>query len=401
MACTLPWFAKNVKGGLHCAKPHGTVGNVARKLVTLTAVDTGDGEPPTEVRLLRAGLQGSTKGDVLFDVDAAERTLNAWRVRAGDSTRAGMVDLEHLSLDPAAPNFDPDARAWFDFEIRGGEAWLVNLDWTADGARRLRERTQRFLSPTAYEDEDGRIVELVNVALTALPSLHGAPQLVASRHEKGFAMADDSSAQMGAVMKALGLDPKMIDKVAAALGLEAGASVDDIRTAIDAFADKMSKVEELLSGGAPAEETAEAPAETEAPAAMATAPAEEDEGKKAAAQLRRERDDALTALRALEGRDRKALVASMVAGGHEAPATAWANPEADGAEQKPAEPWASMPLDALRRRVSALSATAKPPSPQPLQSGAAAELTEAQLAICKQYNLSPAEFATMRRRSGR
>ena len=384
----------------------GTIYAVVCKLVTLTAIDAGStDDPPREICLLRAGVNGSTQGDAIFDAEAAEQTVASWRVHSVGTKRAGMIDLEHLSLDPEAKHFDPDARAWYEIELRGGEAWLTDIDWTPDGDRRVRNKTQRFLSPAAYQDEDGRIVEILNVALTALPSLHGAPQLIASRvHERLVTMAaTDSAAQMPAVLKALGLDPKMIDKVAVALGLEAGASIEEIRAALDSFDSKMTKVGELLSGDEPAVEAAAA-APDAAPAPMAQPAAPPPEEEQPVAQMRRERDDAITALRAIEDRERKTIVASMVAGGHESPATAWADPTATADAQTPAEPWASMPLIALRARSAALSATAPAPAQitAPVSNvSAEGDLTPAQIAICKQHDIAPDDYKTMRARAGR
>jgi hypothetical protein len=53
-----------------------------------------------------------------------------------------------------------------------------------------------------------------------------------------------------------------------------------------------------------------------------------------------------------EGDERRELVAGLVKCGSETPASAWSgNPE----DRKPAEPWASMPIAALRERVARLS----------------------------------------------
>lgn len=99
-------------------------------------------------------------------------------------TRAGVdlpIDLEHESLDIPLRSDSRDARGWFKLEIRNGELWAVNVRWTPDGARRLSEKTQRYISPAFYTDEEGRVVELINVALCAMPATYEAPPLVASK----------------------------------------------------------------------------------------------------------------------------------------------------------------------------------------------------------------------------
>lgn len=374
---------------------------MARREARLSVALPDDGTP-REIRLLRPGMNESTNGDFLFDDQAAADVMATWKAHSGENDHPGMVDLEHLSLDPSAVNFDPDARAWFDLEVRDGALWLVDLKWCPDGEARVKEKRQRYLSPTInYDSSTRRVRSLVNVALTALPALHGAPELIAARAtspEGEAIMADqDNGKAMADILKALGVDPKMPDKVAGALGLEAGASIDDIRAALDSFAAKMAKVEELLADGA--EEPA---AEEEAPAVEEPAPmaeevvAEEEEEKVVAARVSVEEE--LVTLRAfkasIEDKERNALVAKMVTLGAEDPATAWA----DDSAKRPAEPWASMGLTALRSRVAKLTkrSVVLPPA-----SGTSGGLTEAQLKICKEYNIEPARFAQLRAQAGR
>lgn len=92
-----------------------------------------------------------------------------------------MIDLEHLSLDQESESFDPDARGWARLELRDGELWAVDVKWTEDGARRLAEKTQRFISPTFFFDDDGRVTKILNIALTAMPATHDIAPLVAAR----------------------------------------------------------------------------------------------------------------------------------------------------------------------------------------------------------------------------
>jgi phage I-like protein len=241
------------------------------ELATLSvAVELGaDGEPPSEFLIFRPGLNTSLNGDYLFDEKAARDVMAAWASHGVDK----MVDLEHLSLDDKAPNYDPDARAWCKLELRDGYLYGVSATWTPDGVRRLRERTQRYLSPTfPFDKETKRVKWLHNIALTAQPALDGIPALVAARanlttddESTGVAiMAEgDSSKAISDILKAVGMDPKMPAKVAAALGLDATATLDDIAEAIARFSAMVKKAEELLKGDP--DETAE-PAETGDPA---------------------------------------------------------------------------------------------------------------------------------------
>jgi phage I-like protein len=148
------------------------------KLSTPLIVD-GD-TLPTEFRLFTFGVNKTEKGDFLFDRAAAVEVLRARKAWGVDV----MLDLEHQSLDVEPGAADPtarDARGWAKLELRPDGLYCVDVTWTPDGARRLREKTQRYVSP-AFETEQktGRIVRLMNVAITSLPATHNTPALVAA-----------------------------------------------------------------------------------------------------------------------------------------------------------------------------------------------------------------------------
>lgn len=148
---------------------------------TLSILTTALGdEPPTEFRIFRKGVNTTTKGNVVFDDVAARSVMSAWRQWGVDL----IVDLQHHSLvetGAAARDDAQDARGYYALELRDGELWAVNVSWTADGARRIRERTQRYISPAFVDDEaTGRVVELYNCALVSMPATHRAWELIAA-----------------------------------------------------------------------------------------------------------------------------------------------------------------------------------------------------------------------------
>ena len=134
-------------------------------------------EPPGEFRIFKRGVNQSKKGSFLFDEEAARTVMAAYQEWGVDL----IVDLNHDSLDADSKSRADasDARAHFGLELRGGELWGVNVRWTADGERRLREKTQRYISP-AFDTVDGRITELFNAALVSMPATCQAPGLVAA-----------------------------------------------------------------------------------------------------------------------------------------------------------------------------------------------------------------------------
>lgn len=126
--------------------------------------------------MFAAGRNETQRGDFIFDALAASAVMAAYRKRG---TRV-MIDLEHLALDTESPHFDPDARGWCDLEVREGELWAVNVTWTADGATRIKDRRQIYVSPAFLTDKDRRVVEIHNVAICAMPATHAPQQLIAA-----------------------------------------------------------------------------------------------------------------------------------------------------------------------------------------------------------------------------
>lgn len=134
------------------------------------------GTPPTEFRIFSRGLNATTKGTFLFDDQAAKQIMGANAPLGVDLP----IDLEHLSLGGSERPDAFDARGWFRLALRNGELWAVNVRWTADGAARLANKTQRYISPAFTVGEDMRPIKLLNCALVAAPATHGAPALVAA-----------------------------------------------------------------------------------------------------------------------------------------------------------------------------------------------------------------------------
>jgi phage I-like protein len=156
------------------------------RLVRVLCSDLGPAAaetPPREFRIFKAGWNVTTKGSVLFDEQAARDVMAAYTEQGTDQ----IVDLEHLSLDEDAEKFRTDAkdaRAHYRLELRNGELWATDVRWAPDGERRLREKTQRYISPAMfYHRETRRIVDLVNCALVSMPATHGAEALVAASRE--------------------------------------------------------------------------------------------------------------------------------------------------------------------------------------------------------------------------
>lgn len=339
------------------------------KATTLAIESIPGDEPPKAFRLFKAGENETTKGVFLFDSKAAELVMAAAKERGGVEY---SIDLEHLSLDPDSRNFDPDARGWFKLEVRDGELWAVNVRWTPDGVRRLSEKTQRYVSPAFMADEEGRVTEILNVALVAMPATHGTPALVAANRrtrmtpEQLRALIALLSARFATIKKLADGDGESAPagkfaavKAAAAKAAEALAEIDSAKGDVDA---SMAAVDKALAAMKECEDAIAAMTGGAAPAPAPEATSEtttEDEAEKMArdlAELRTLREEKRAKTErdrveklAAEKVERHQLVAKLVELGRETPATAWADENA----LTPRGSLATMPIEELRDRVKA------------------------------------------------
>jgi len=145
----------------------------------ILALDIPQGEdPPTEFRLFGQGITRTTKGDVLFDEQAASDVTAA----LADHGKTELpVDYGHGMLSVVTTPDSGKAAAWFKPAIRSGELWASDVQWTPKANEAIRAREYRFFSPAVWHNkETRRVSRLVNVALTNLPATKGQQPLVAS-----------------------------------------------------------------------------------------------------------------------------------------------------------------------------------------------------------------------------
>jgi len=370
-----------------------------RKLSSILA----DGEPPTAFRLFAAGLNRSEIGDFIFDDKAAALVMGNFSVEGVDQ----MIDLEHDSLDETTRRMRADAAdalGWYRLEVRNGELWAVDVKWGPEGERRLRAKTQRYISPAFMTADEGRIVEVINVALCARPATYDAAPLVAARSKmhagKGPAAKPKRLSAMNPDLIAKALDAIAKGDANAALELlkelvvsaaTEGATEDD--TGADPGADPTAAAAPPVAP--PAEDPAKDPTKCGAPA-----DAEIMRLRAQVATLEKGKADELVKLRAtVDGlqrdkdaadlAERRILIASLVKCGAELPATAW---EGDVANQKPVARLLAEPLEGLRARVVMLSGVRQPRDERP--TAEAVTLTADQEAHVKRLKMTPDQKAT-------
>lgn len=158
------------------------------------ALSGEEGRAPSEFRILRAGETATRKGRVLFDSDAAAAVMAEY---AADP-RPLAIDYEHAHLPTSgAPPSEKRAAGWFRPEVRGGELWAADVDWTPRGREAVEAKEFRFTSLWGDGERDGervRLRRLRNVALTNTPAVIGSVPLVQSEGPEDKHMSEAKSA---------------------------------------------------------------------------------------------------------------------------------------------------------------------------------------------------------------
>lgn len=145
----------------------------------------GPAKPPTEFRIFRAGVNPSEKGDFIFDESAAKSVMEHMARYANRI----VIDYCHCSLSSReSPNPAEAGKAagWFTPALRGEELWATDVAWTAQAAGFISQREYAYFSPAFNVDQDERVVELTNVALTNIPAMHDLEQLVAASRSESM-----------------------------------------------------------------------------------------------------------------------------------------------------------------------------------------------------------------------
>ena len=120
---------------------------------------------PTDILILKFGQTNTTKGPYYMEKENAKEVLTTYMKRGTDL----FIDFNHASLDPKTPE-DGIAAAWFDLDMKEDGIHMVNIKWTERGKEYLKKDEYRYLSPVIRLDKNNKVIRLVNVALTNLPS---------------------------------------------------------------------------------------------------------------------------------------------------------------------------------------------------------------------------------------
>jgi len=400
------------------------------RFTTHVVVLAADGLP-TEFRLFVKGWNSTENGKFLFDDIAAKSVMTAYQKWGVDLS----IDLEHQLLGEVAS--DPtarDARGWAKLELRpDGSLWATGVTWTPDGAKRLTEKTQRYISPAFEIDpKTKRVSKMLNIALVAMPATHKTPALVAASVQGG------------------GMDPSLIKQALEAIEKgDAKAALEILKglVASAAGADASEPDGDEGSEGDGAEGVAP-PAETEAvedpkvvdsaaPTAKGDDSDDDDDkdappAKKAARRamhamlcsltgaksfgealsqvevfrashltLETERKKLAVERSVMESAERRKLVIELVTLGAEFPSTVWADDKATTIKPR----WVRMPIAELRSHVSEQKAArgtkksaggVQPPAGNASPGPSYTALSAMELQICAETKCDPKDFMALK-----
>lgn len=187
------------------------------RFIRLTAeLDIKDGGAPSEFTLLKSGINKHSRGELLFDEEAADSVMSRYTARGIQL----MADYEHQSLRDDLTGPIPAAAKRWEPEVRDGDLIASNIAWTPTAARMLKDGEYRYFSIACLtEPESNRVVEIINFALTNLPAAEGIEPLVAASQIP------------------LPTEEKNMKNVLIALGLAASAEETDALSAVAGLKD--------------------------------------------------------------------------------------------------------------------------------------------------------------------
>jgi phage I-like protein len=228
--------------------------------------------PPTAFRIFPMGEIETTKGTF----KCTPKSMAAIMAAAEDWGNEFSIDYEHAAVGWPSGGPTP-AAGWF--SLRASDAGLdaVNVRWTERAAALLAAREYRYFSPTFMVDENGEIVELINLALTNLPATKKMEPLMATRITLDQPKGDAETVTLAAERARLDDANRTIAALCEAFGVASAADAvalakvarDDAKRVVELSA----RVAELENARTVAEVTAQV---DEAIRARRIAPAERD-----------------------------------------------------------------------------------------------------------------------------
>jgi phage I-like protein len=327
---------------------------------------TAAGTPKSRIKLLPIGVINCRDGRVFRVDDLA----HAEQIVAASVAHAGAcdipIDFDHQLVTAPKNGGQAPASGWITALSAEADGIWANVTWTEDGFARLSARTYRYVSPAMRHDKAGRVLRIDHAGLVNEPAITELP-----------AVASTLPTEMEN-------DDVDLTQIAAALGLPATATMDEILAAIGAMQPAMAAAATLASSASVFGLTAEAGAGALALAAVAAA--KPDPAKFAPIAVV---DDLRGQLATLAAADHDRTIAAAKASGKLSPAM---------------EPWARDYLAKDAPGFNSWLATAAvivTPGETDLVTLASEAnphaLTETELSVCASLKLDPAAFAAAKK----
>jgi phage I-like protein len=165
--------------------------------ITLDIAEGPDSGPPSELRIFPRGKFATKKGTFTFDEKSAETVMAEYAEHGADK----HFDYWHDSVNQNMPGSTRIAAAWHKLEVRDGELWATDIEWTPPASEQVKNKQFKYLSP-AFSVEPGskRVVELVSTSLVNLPATRNQRPLVAASADfsaEGFDMVNTIAVALG------------------------------------------------------------------------------------------------------------------------------------------------------------------------------------------------------------
>lgn len=198
------------------------------KACAADGVDVGDA--PEEIKLLPLGLVHSQKGDFLVDDESCRMILKQFRERRLDI----VIDYEHQTLE----GVQAPAAGWVKDLRKGEDALIAKVEWTPKAEEYLKNKEYKYLSPVVLKrEQDMRVTAIHSTALTNTPAIDGMFAIVNSLNIEDYNDGSDG----GMIME--------LEKLIKLLGLQEGATEEDVLKAIEAAAKSADQLKELSDKG--------------------------------------------------------------------------------------------------------------------------------------------------------
>jgi hypothetical protein len=131
---------------------------------------------PIAFRIWHAGSNMTDHGDTVFSPRSADLLMTEQENRGN----LYSIDVDHLSLNPMSPIDVRKAVGWHQLEVRDGDLWAVNVEWTdtvRDGLTKDPPEWRYFSPAYDCDPETNEVVSYLNTALTNNPATHSVTAL--------------------------------------------------------------------------------------------------------------------------------------------------------------------------------------------------------------------------------